>query len=84
MLSKEAQLYDLLRMKNDMIIKQNLERIMIGHGGSGGRGGMARRGSNELIMEEDGASGGSSEGEEDRLEMDNTPVYNLKKTRFMH
>ena len=38
MLSKEAQLYDLLRMKNDMIIKQNLERIMIGHGGSGGRG----------------------------------------------
>ncbi len=93
-LSKEAQLYDLLRMKNDMIIKQNLERIMIEHrSGSGRSGGVARNReemsmrefflrSDEVIMEGDEAA--ESESEEVRLRMDDTPVYNLKKTRFMH
>jgi len=81
-------------MKNDMIIKQNLERIMIEHrSGSGRSGGVARNReemsmrefflrSDEVIMEGDEAA--ESESEEVRLRMDDTPVYNLKKTRFMH
>jgi len=78
-------------MKNDMIIKQNLERIMIEH--RSGSGGVARNEeemsmrefflrSDEVITEGDEAA--ESEGEEVRLRIDDKPVYNLKKTRFMH
>jgi len=96
-LSKEAQLYDLLRMKNEMIIKQNLDRIMIGHINNNCKSGDTMSGeinngkemslgefffkNDELIVEVDEPS--SSEDEVIRADMDDRPVYNLKKTRFM-
>ena len=85
--SKEAQLYDILRMKNDMIIQQNLDMIMVTSPNfTGNRMNNGDINSEELFLRSREVIVEEEEGETDesRESLDrNCQVYNLKNTRFL-
>lgn len=88
--SKEAQLYDILRSKNDAIIQQNLDRIMVANSGNDQTrfskaitSKSAREIFFEDIVEEVEEAVSSSGDEEETVSTVNSQVYNLKKTRFI-